>query len=75
MRDNIPEKEARAIIDWFVRVCIAFEPFEVSFLYFLLFIRAAGNYSVLAGTIPFFSSFSRPLLSDYNRYTWWSTTG
>jgi len=48
MNANVPEKDARAIIAWFIRVCLTFEPFEVSFLYFLLFIRAAGSYSVLA---------------------------
>lgn len=29
-------------------MCLTFEPSEISFLYFLLFIRAAGNYSLLA---------------------------
>jgi len=47
-RLNVPEKDAKAIIDWFARVCLAFEPSEISFLYFLLFIRTAGSYALLA---------------------------
>jgi len=47
-RINVPEKDAKAIIDWFARVCLAAEPCEISFLYFLLFIRTAGSYALLA---------------------------
>ncbi|KYQ89135.1 amine oxidase (flavin-containing) [Tieghemostelium lacteum] len=47
-RDNVKSVDAKAIIDWFCRVCVAAEPTEVSFLYFLHFIRTAGNYSLLA---------------------------
>lgn len=47
-KENVPERDAKAIIDWFVRVCLTFEPHEVSFLYFLLFIKSAGSYALLA---------------------------
>ncbi|EGC31688.1 flavin-containing amine oxidase [Dictyostelium purpureum] len=40
--------DAKSIINWFCRVCVAAEPSEVSFLYFLHFIRTAGSYSLLA---------------------------
>ncbi|KAM9988204.1 hypothetical protein ACTFIZ_003569 [Dictyostelium cf. discoideum] len=45
---NVKGIDARAIIDWFCRVCVAAEPTEVSFLFFLHFIRTAGNYGLLA---------------------------
>ncbi|GAM28660.1 hypothetical protein SAMD00019534_118360 [Acytostelium subglobosum LB1] len=45
---NIKDVEAKNIIDWFVKVCLAADPSEVSFLWFLLFIKAAGNYGLLA---------------------------
>eukprot|EP01132_Coremiostelium_polycephalum_P007668 gene7668-9435_t len=47
-KDNVKGKDAKAIIDWFCRVCLAAEPTEISFLYFLHFIRTAGNYGLLA---------------------------
>ncbi|KAF2077256.1 hypothetical protein CYY_001445 [Polysphondylium violaceum] len=45
---NVPGKDARTIINWFIRVCLAAEPSEISFLWFLHFIRTAGSYSLLA---------------------------
>ncbi|EFA79410.1 amine oxidase [Heterostelium album PN500] len=45
---NVKGKDAKGIIDWFVRVCLAADPTEISFLWFLLFIKTAGSYSLLA---------------------------
>eukprot|EP01133_Synstelium_polycarpum_P007437 gene7437-8702_t len=45
---NIKGMDAKKIVDWFCRVCLAAEPSEISFLWFLLFIKAAGNYGLLA---------------------------
>jgi monoamine oxidase len=47
-RSNVPEPDARAILEWFIRVCMCSEPYEVSFLFFLKFIRSAGSYAILA---------------------------
>ncbi len=39
---------ARFFVEWFVRVCLAAEPHEVSLLMLLHFLRAAGGYARLA---------------------------
>jgi monoamine oxidase len=45
---NVPGRDARAIIDWFARVCLGQEPAEMSLLYFLKFLRAGEGYARLA---------------------------
>jgi hypothetical protein len=43
LRTNIAARDARAILEWFIRVCLAAEPYEVSFLQFLFFLKAGGK--------------------------------
>eukprot|EP01113_Clastostelium_recurvatum_P008501 TRINITY_DN1401_c0_g1_i4.p1 TRINITY_DN1401_c0_g1~~TRINITY_DN1401_c0_g1_i4.p1 ORF type:complete len:472 (-),score=96.16 TRINITY_DN1401_c0_g1_i4:24-1391(-) len=45
---NVPAPDARLIIEWFARVCLAAEPHEVSLLFYLHFLRQAGGYALLA---------------------------
>ncbi|EGG22874.1 amine oxidase [Cavenderia fasciculata] len=48
IRDNVKGSDAVKILNWFCKVCLAGEPTEISFLWYLLFIKAAGGYGVLA---------------------------
>ena len=41
-------KEAKAIVDWIVRVCLAAEPAELSFLQLLVLLKTCGGYARLA---------------------------
>eukprot|EP01111_Echinosteliopsis_oligospora_P009453 TRINITY_DN2773_c0_g1_i2.p1 TRINITY_DN2773_c0_g1~~TRINITY_DN2773_c0_g1_i2.p1 ORF type:complete len:456 (+),score=148.79 TRINITY_DN2773_c0_g1_i2:77-1444(+) len=45
---NVSSAGAKLLIIWFSTVCLTCEPHEISFLFFLLFIRSAGSYALLA---------------------------
>lgn len=47
VKENVKLESTRKLLNWFVGVCLAVDPSEISFLYFLLFLRAGGGYEKL----------------------------
>eukprot|EP00743_Colponemidia_sp_Colp-15_P001267 GILK01001390.1.p1 GENE.GILK01001390.1~~GILK01001390.1.p1 ORF type:complete len:484 (-),score=61.10 GILK01001390.1:112-1509(-) len=47
-RDNISNDGCRAIVEWLFKVCMGAESSQVSFLFWLFFLKSAGGYSQLS---------------------------
>eukprot|EP01027_Heterolobosea_sp_BB2_P013691 GEZU01019719.1.p1 GENE.GEZU01019719.1~~GEZU01019719.1.p1 ORF type:complete len:488 (-),score=152.38 GEZU01019719.1:545-2008(-) len=43
-RHNVHNEATRQLVNWFVKVCCVADPSELSFLYFLMFLKAGGGY-------------------------------
>ncbi|EGG23040.1 amine oxidase [Cavenderia fasciculata] len=49
VNDNVKGADIIKILAWFCKVCLAAEPTEISFLWYLAFIKSAGGFDLLAG--------------------------
>jgi hypothetical protein len=42
--ENVKDENSKKFVQWFIGVCLTSEPYEVSFLFFLIFIKSSGGY-------------------------------